>query len=359
MCPPAPIPSAAIELDIYSTDETICKLLMQLQSGHTPPQNVLSDVDPYQYPPSNLPADMWYFSSGSKIDTKFGFWRSTGEACKVYSTTLIVGLRKTLQFYEGPVHDLQKTNWMMQEYTTTELYTSKLDPRALCRVFLVDDSSSGGFKNEHFVKNIDDVAVAVAGPSDVANQCLDQVLDDYVSEGDYLELDDLATPLSRTTSSADSSCMTMSSEELFDSDALLRELGDDVVDQEIQDSRIKLNLSAPAELTQVVMQPTTLGSVDQVNESEPCKGQTSKTNSTTEDKGTPNEADTAPPPLSSPPPPSSPPPLSPTPLSQLPSSSTAPPPPPPPPSQPPLPPSSSNNRTKRRKMIKYLCFLAF
>ncbi|KAJ0764837.1 hypothetical protein HanPI659440_Chr08g0296641 [Helianthus annuus] len=54
--------------------------------------------------------------------------------------------------------------------------------------------------------------------------------------------------------------MKMSSEELFDLDALLRELGDDIVDQEIQDSRIKLNLSAPAELTQVVMQPTTLGS---------------------------------------------------------------------------------------------------
>ncbi|KAI7729725.1 hypothetical protein M8C21_020930 [Ambrosia artemisiifolia] len=362
MCPPASIPSA-VELDIYSTDETICKLLMQLQSGHTPPQNVLSDVDPYQYPPSNLPADMWYFSSGSKMDAKIGCWRSTGEACEIYSTSLIVGLRKTLQFYEGPAHDAQKTNWMMQEYTTTEIYTSKLDPRALYRVFLVDDSRSGGdhLSKSELVKNVDDVA----GPSDVANQFSDQFLAGYVSEGDYLEIADLDIPLSRTTSSADSSCMTMSmtSEELFDSDALLREIGeDDIVDQEIQESRIKLNLSAPAKLKQVVVQPTALGSVDNVDESKPSTGETSKTDPTPEDKSTSNEVDASPP--LSPPPSSSPPPAS---------SSSQQAPPPPSSSSQQAPPSSSNssegsskeekkdhaNRTKKRKMMKYLCFLAF
>lgn len=138
------------------------------------------------------------------------------------------------------------------------------------------------------------MAVAVAGPSaksnqspetplDVANQSPETPLDlanqspetrldianrspdlsdgDFVLRDDYLELDDLAIPLSRTTSSADSSCMTMSmtSEEYFDSDALLRELGDDTVEQESKDSIIKLNLSAPAKLKQVVVPTATLG----------------------------------------------------------------------------------------------------
>ncbi|KAI3785539.1 hypothetical protein L1987_44658 [Smallanthus sonchifolius] len=334
MCPPAPIPPA-VGLDEYSTDETIIKFLMQLKGGQSLPLNVLSEVNPYQVTPSNLPAGMWYVWSGSKTDTKNGFWRSTGEACEIYKTSLIIGLRKTLLFHEGPANDGQKTNWIMQEYTTTEKYTSKQDPRALYRVFLVDDSSSGSghlSNSELLVNNIDDVV----GPSDVANQSSDQLLDDNVLEGDFLELDDLAIPLSRTTSSADSSCMTssMASEELFDSDALLRELGDDIVDQEMQDSSIKLNLSAPAKLKQVVMQPTTLGSIDNVKESKPCTGQTSKTNPTLENKSTSNEVDTLPPSSSS-------------------SSSKS------------SEGSSKEekkehaSRTKKRKMMKYLCFLAF
>ncbi|KAK1433558.1 hypothetical protein QVD17_10469 [Tagetes erecta] len=122
MCPP----SSVVELHEYSTDETVIKSLMQIKSGVTLPSNVLTDVDPYQFAPSNLPPGMWYFRSGPKMDTKNGYWRSTGEACEIYDTALVIGLRKTLQFYEGPAHFGQKTNWMMQEFTTTEKYTSKM-----------------------------------------------------------------------------------------------------------------------------------------------------------------------------------------------------------------------------------------
>ncbi|KAI3777427.1 hypothetical protein L1987_47227 [Smallanthus sonchifolius] len=347
MCPPESIPSA-VELNEYSTDETVFEYLMQLKGGCSLLSNVLSDVDPYQFSPSNLPAGMWYFWSGSKTDTENRFWRSTGEDCEILSS-LIICLRKTLQFYEGPASDGQKTNLMMQEYTTTDEYSSKLDSRALYRVFLVDGSSSGSgrlSKSELLVKNLD----GVAGPSAMAAQSLDQpsamadqspdeppavedqspdrFLGDHVLRGDYLELDDLAIPLSRTTS-ADSSCMTMSitSEDFFDSDALLCELGDDNVDH---DSRIKLNLSAPANLKEVVMQPTTLGPLDK--ESKPCTGQTSQTNPTPESEpgdhcntSTSNEVGT--------------------------SSSSA--------SSEGSSKEERKDRTKKRKMMKYLCFLAF
>ncbi|KAK1433557.1 hypothetical protein QVD17_10468 [Tagetes erecta] len=177
----------------------------------------------------------------------------------------------------------------------------------------------------------------------------DQLLDDF------LEINDLANPLSRTTSSADSSCMTMTSEDFFDSDALMRELGDDNADQETQDSRVNLNLSAPATLKQVVMQQATLGSVDNVAESEPSAGQTSEKNPTPEIEHISNEVDKSAPPSSSsssPPPPTSSPPLLPPPSSSLPSSNGS--------------EGSSKeekkecaNRTKKRRLMKYLCFLAF
>lgn len=79
---------------------------------------------------------MWYFSKVTKTDAENGFWRSTGEACEIYSTSTIIGLRKTLRFYEGRAPAGQKTNWMMQEYTTTEKYSSNL----VCTLFYIPNA---------------------------------------------------------------------------------------------------------------------------------------------------------------------------------------------------------------------------
>ncbi|XP_076939797.1 NAC domain-containing protein 78-like [Bidens hawaiensis] len=309
MCPPESIhPAVQLELNEYSTDEAVFESLMRFKSGSALPLNVLSGVDPYQFTPSNLPAGMWYIWSGSRPDTESGFWMSTGETSEIHSS-LVICLRKTLQFYEGPVSDGQKTNLMMQEYTTNDKCNSKPDSRALYRVFLMDDSSGGSGPPAMADHSQDQ-------PS-VANQSPDRLLEDYVLRGDYLELDDLAIPLSRTTS-ADSSCMTRSitSEDFFDSDALLRELGDDNIDH---GSR------------KVVPQPTTLGS--HVKESKPCTGQTSKTNPASKreprdrcNNRTANEPKTS---------------------ASSPSSSSS--------------EGSSKggrkHRTKKRKIMKYLCFL--
>lgn len=370
MCPPASIPPA-VELDEYSTEEVVFKSLIQFKKGCSLPANVISDVDPYQFIPSNLPDNIWYFWSGTKKDAENGFWKSMGEACEIYSTSATIGLRKTLQYFEGPTPDGQKTNWMMQEYTTTEKFSSKLDPRALYRVFLVDDSSGGSrqvSKSELLEKNID----GGAGPSAMANQSPDppsavaanqspddrdcvsrgeylEINDlliplspttssgdwDYVSRGDYLEMNDLLIPLSRSTSSGDSSCMTMSmtSEDLFDS-ALLHKIGNDTVDQGSQDSRTKLNISAPGKLKEVIMQPATLGTLNSGEESKLLTGQTSKTSPPLENKpqdhkneSTSHMVDTS--------------------AAASSSSSEG------------SPKEEKKDRAKKRKMIKYLCFLAF
>ncbi|XP_071731472.1 uncharacterized protein [Rutidosis leptorrhynchoides] len=371
MCPPVFIPFAA-ELDEYSTDEAIFELLMQLKSGCSLPKNVVSGVDPYQFRPSNHSANIWYFWSGTKMDAENGFWKSTGAACEIYSNSMIIGWRKTLQFYEGRAPDGQKPKWIMQEYTTTDKCSCKpgQDDGGLYKLFLVDDGSiEQPSKSELLVKSIDDVAgpsamaalspdleplLAISDqspeqpstmanrspepPSDMANRSPELPIGDYF--GDYLELDDLDIPLSRTTSSASSSCITtsMTSDDLFDAHALLRDLADEPVDQGNQDPRIKLNLAVPAKLKEVVVQPASLGSLNKYDESKRSRGQTSKTDPTAQkepgdrpDEGTSKGFNS----------------------SSSPSSSSE---------------GSSkeekkdriSRRTKKRKMMKYLCFfLAF
>ncbi|CAI9281729.1 unnamed protein product [Lactuca saligna] len=346
MCPPASSILPAAQLGDYLTDEGICKFLMMIKNGSSSlPDYILPDVDPFQFSPANYPENMWYFWAGRKRETEFGFWKSKGEACEIYSTPSVSGFRKTLEFYEGKSPDGQKTNWVMQKYTVTEKFISKPDPRALYKVFLVDESISGRLstKSQLLEKNVDDVA----GPSAMANDSpsgdfleLDDLavplprtpdsgdVGDYVPRGgDYLEMDDLATPLSRTTSATDSSCMTMTSEEYFDSEALMRELEDDNGVQEIQESKIQLNLSVPSKLKEVVINTTTLGSVESDKDQKPS---TTGPTSQNEPGGTSNATNKSP--ASS-------------------SSSEG---------------SSSKeekkdrvNRTKKRKVMKYLCFLAF
>lgn len=348
MCPPASVTAPAIELDKYWTDEVVCKSLMQFKSGCPLPLNVLSDVDPYQCMPSNLPENMWYLCSGTKKDAEHGFWMSTGEACEIYSTPVFTGLRKTLQFYEGQAPNGQKTNWMMQEYTTTEKYSNKLDSRALCRVFYADNKSGGGklSESELLEKNMDDgtgpSAMANTSPnppSAMADRSPDQpsamaenLADiDYVLMGDYLELDDLAASISHSSSSADSSCMTMTSEEFFDPVALMRELGDDIVDQEVQDSSVNLNLSAPTKSKEVVMNPTTLGFCDDGKECKPSITQTSKTDHTPQNEAGDDRKESSSNGIN-------------TRASSSSSSEEK---------------KDRGGRTKKRKVMKYLCFLAF
>ncbi|XP_035842411.1 uncharacterized protein LOC118489010 [Helianthus annuus] len=75
---------------------------------------------------------------------------------------------------------------------------------------------------------------------------------DSIFTGDYIELNDLIDPGSRSSSSANSSCLTMTSDEYFDSMALLQEIEND-----IKDSSVNFNLSAPLKSTEVFIRLAT------------------------------------------------------------------------------------------------------
>ena len=78
----------------------------------------------------------------------------------------------------------------------------------------------------------------------------------FFSGGDFLELRDLDNPAS-SSSSENSSAMSIASDECFDSMAFLQDLEDQILEQ--NDAGKKLNVSASNKSDEVVIVPATLG----------------------------------------------------------------------------------------------------
>jgi hypothetical protein len=60
--------------------------------------------------------------------TKCGYWKATGSDKRISSSTNcngnMVGLRKTLVFYEGKSPNGSRTNWILHEYRLINVDTS-------------------------------------------------------------------------------------------------------------------------------------------------------------------------------------------------------------------------------------------
>lgn len=82
----------------------------------------------------------------------------------------------------------------------------------------------------------------------------------YVLNGDYLELDDLVDPQSHSTSSENSGRSSMTFDEYFDPIALLQELeNNNNQDQQGKDSSSRFSVVESSKSFEVVMQPATSG----------------------------------------------------------------------------------------------------
>ncbi|KAH9692833.1 NAC domain-containing protein [Citrus sinensis] len=261
MCPPTA--STPIDVDFASTDENLFGSLERMIRGSPLPCNVINDVNPYNHMPSNLPDGVWYLvCSKENTSAQHGQWRAKGETCEIFSNSYIIGWRTTLEFFEGQVPNERKTDWVMQEFRITQkrLYGDKKeeDSSSLCRVFLSGKQSpnhemqqklfSANINNEthshstelSFDKDKDDTrqvsiirrevsndgesrtSAVMERPTNHAEDNLPEA--DNFSEDDFLELHDLDQPLSPSSSSDNSSGMTLSSDEYFDHLALLQEL---------------------------------------------------------------------------------------------------------------------------------------
>ncbi|KAJ7949581.1 NAC domain protein [Quillaja saponaria] len=118
--------------------------------------DVIKDVDLYKIEPWDLQElcrigaeeqNEWYFFShkdkkyptGTRTNraTTAGFWKATGRDKAIYSKHDLIGMRKTLVFYQGRAPNGQKSDWIMHEYRleTHENGTPQEEGWVVCRVF--------------------------------------------------------------------------------------------------------------------------------------------------------------------------------------------------------------------------------
>ncbi|KAK4483422.1 hypothetical protein RD792_010609 [Penstemon davidsonii] len=128
-------------------DELIVYYLKKKIKNEPIPYSKIHEADIYKHNPQELsetfshPGEKkWYFFTprerkylnGSRPNRAAGsgYWKATGADKAIHHNGELVGLKKSLVFYEGRPPKGKKTNWLMQEY--------KLDEWVLCRIYKRD-----------------------------------------------------------------------------------------------------------------------------------------------------------------------------------------------------------------------------
>ncbi|CAD6260284.1 unnamed protein product [Miscanthus lutarioriparius] len=136
-----------------SDEELVCHYLYKKVANERAAQGTLVEVDLHAREPWELPeaakltASEWYFFSfrdrkyatGSRTNraTKTGYWKATGKDREVRNpaTRAVVGMRKTLVFYQGRAPNGVKSCWVMHEFRLDSPHTPPKEDWVLCRVF--------------------------------------------------------------------------------------------------------------------------------------------------------------------------------------------------------------------------------
>ncbi|XP_010939028.1 uncharacterized protein [Elaeis guineensis] len=307
MCPSAPF-SVPLDINASSTDEELVLFVGGRKFGDPVPDNVITEVSPFSVEPWNSP-DMWYLynpddpqSLNGECEikvTRTGYWKPMG-GLRIFTSTPTVGRKTTREFYIGKAPNGDKTGWTMHEYQTEQKthqgINKEQDHCSLYRVFfqinerpnheeqhnsMIADAADGDYL-EHVLLNLleqennssssgagnrsqmvgrDQQGQSVLSGTSVTGPETDSSAEDVYatcdfSKGDYLELNDLYSPGTSSSSSDNSSLMSVNSDEYFDADALLRDLENEHnprVEEEHADCRY--SVSASVKSNQVVIRP--------------------------------------------------------------------------------------------------------
>ncbi|KAJ4776315.1 NAC domain-containing protein 100 [Rhynchospora pubera] len=136
-----------------SDEELVCHYLQKKVMNEILTGGTLVEVDLHIHEPWELPdtarisANEWYFFSfrdrkyatGLRTNraTKTGYWKATGKDRMIYNPNshVIVGMRKTLVFYQGRAPNGVKTGWVMHEFRLENPNAPPKEDWVLCRVF--------------------------------------------------------------------------------------------------------------------------------------------------------------------------------------------------------------------------------
>ncbi|KAK3424767.1 hypothetical protein EUGRSUZ_F01537 [Eucalyptus grandis] len=253
MCPPAVAP--LFDIKNISSNEELFKFMFCMARADFFPANVITDVNPFNCLPETLPAEnTWYFTNSMENrGAEGGFWMPRGEPREIFGDAFINGWEETHEFYEGRGPKVEKTNWLMLEYYMTSKVSgaalSAKDAKSLCKVFrssssplsdskMLQNAAGTEFRRENYLYFLPPDNFNIPTKQCVTNQMQVNTTSrnimrrassfspshpieslpelDHIDSGDYLELLDLDIPQSSSSRSDNSSCMTMSSDEIFD-----------------------------------------------------------------------------------------------------------------------------------------------
>ncbi|XP_072977587.1 uncharacterized protein [Typha angustifolia] len=307
MCPSAPI-SELLDFKACSTDEEYILFLGAIEVGDPIPENMIIDVNPFMVEPWSSPENSWYLynledqGENGENDvrvTKFGYWKIM-DAHRIST----IGNKTILEFYEGQAPCGKKTGWMMHEYQVEQKaqgFNTAQNYCYLSRVLQSGQSSNSEELDRH-LKNADlhcgqlesyllclaeqeennflsqetiDKSQMVLGDQwkvTDSNRLADErttensaeemhALYDFSRE-DFLEMNDLLSLDSSSTSSDNSSNMSINSDEYFDADALLRDLqNENNLSMEVEHADCRFSISASVQSNRVIVSPPEPGLV--------------------------------------------------------------------------------------------------
>ncbi|KAG6493715.1 hypothetical protein ZIOFF_048709 [Zingiber officinale] len=129
-------------------EEIITHYLMPKAIDTSFSSRAMGEVDLYKCEPWELPSKAkmeekkWYFfcqrdrkyPTGVRTNraTEAGYWKATGKDKEIYKErgSVLVGMRKTLVFYQGRAPRGQKTNWVMHEFRLHTSFQRSSAPKA-------------------------------------------------------------------------------------------------------------------------------------------------------------------------------------------------------------------------------------
>ncbi|XP_019158202.1 PREDICTED: NAC domain-containing protein 92-like [Ipomoea nil] len=99
-------------------------------------------LDPWDFPAFSLQGERreWFFFShkdwmnGIYRATYSGYWKTTEKDAEIFKGKALLGMKRTMVFYQGRIPKITKTNWFMHEYRSESNHEW-----VICKVFLIEN----------------------------------------------------------------------------------------------------------------------------------------------------------------------------------------------------------------------------